>query len=369
VDLNEIFMSDIRSRGSVALLRPAPAEKGPTPAAMGQLLDRLFADGARASDPVACLEAVIEEGFGALPQPGAGKTLARFALLADVASRSLPLAKLYEAHTDAMAILAELGKDPSLPAGTWGVFAAEAQPPALFVDTAMNDQVVLSGVKDWCSGALDLSHALVTARSRSGQPVLVAVALRDERVKISKGPWAAVGMARTETARLEFNDMPGKRVGEPNDYLTRPGFWQGAIGIAACWYGGATHLADKLHASLLQRQDEHSLAHMGAVVAALHAARSTLIAAAASIDAEPAANQRALALACREIVENACQRVLMHAGRALGAKPFCMDAQFAAMAADLPVFLRQSHAERDLQQLGALALKKDPQWTRFSSSL
>ena len=362
-------MSDIQSRGSVALLRPAPAAKAPALPAMRQLLDRVFAEGCRASDPVACLETLIEEGFSTLPQPGSGKTLARFALLADVASRSLPLAKLYEAHTDAMAIFTELDKNEPLPSGTWGVFAAEAQPPALFVDTAMHDQVVLSGVKDWCSGALDLSHALVTARTRSGQPVLVAVALKDERVKITKGPWAAIGMARTETARLEFNDMPGKRVGEPNDYIERPGFWHGAIGIAACWYGGASLIADKIHASLLHRQDDHSLAHLGAVVAALHAARTTLVSAAASIDADPAANQRALALACREVVESACQKVLIHAGRALGAKPFCMDAQFAAMAADLPVFLRQSHAERDLQQLGALALKKDPQWTRFSNSL
>jgi hypothetical protein len=36
-----------------------------------------------------------------------------------------------------------------------------------------------------------------------------------------------------------------------------------------------------------------------------------------------------------------------HAGRALGAAPLCRNEHFARLMADLPVFIRQSHAERD----------------------
>lgn len=39
-------------------------------------------------------------------------------------------------------------------------------------------------------------------------------------------------------------------------------------------------------------------------------------------------------------------------GRALGASPFCRNNHFARLSADLPVFMRQSHAERDLAALG-----------------
>jgi hypothetical protein len=48
-------------------------------------------------------------------------------------------------------------------------------------------------------------------------------------------------------------------------------------------------------------------------------------------------------------------------GHALGASPYCKDAHFAQLAADLPVFLRQSHAERDLAALGDLARHALPQ--------
>jgi len=351
--------------------QPYDASFGLRPRARSPLKDvlsRLVADGRRLPGLAESLEILVAQGFGELPAPGGGKTCERFERLAEVSALSLPLAKLYEAHTDAMAIFTELAPGAGIPQGTWGVFAAESQPPALFVETSTKGELFLNGVKDWCSGALDLSHALVTARSASGQPLLLAVELRDPRIVIVKGPWAAVGMAQTETARIEFRDLPCTRVGQPSEYLSRPGFWHGAIGVAACWYGGAALIASKLHTALLARHDEHGLAHLGSVIAAMDSARFALTAAAHAIDAHPKGNQRALALSVRAIVESACREVLDHAGRALGAKPFCMDAQFAAMAADLPVFLRQSHAERDLAELGALALKKDMQWTRFSNA-
>jgi hypothetical protein len=51
-------------------------------------------------------------------------------------------------------------------------------------------------------------------------------------------------------------------------------------------------------------------------------------------------------------------------GRALGAGFYCKEARFARMAADLPVYLRQSHAERDLEALGRIvAMEGAAPWT------
>jgi hypothetical protein len=52
------------------------------------------------------------------------------------------------------------------------------------------------------------------------------------------------------------------------------------------------------------------------------------------------------------MVETAANTTMEACGRAVGATPFCHDAAFARHMADLPVFLRQSHAERDLAELG-----------------
>ncbi|RZI63985.1 MAG: acyl-CoA dehydrogenase, partial [Variovorax sp.] len=77
---------------------------------------------------------------------------------------------------------------------------------------------------------------------------------------------------------------------------------------------------------------------------------------AAWIDEHPSSSAQQPALRARMVIEAAATEVLTRAGRALGAAPLCRDARFARAMADLPVFLRQSHAERDLAALGALLL-------------
>jgi hypothetical protein len=52
-------------------------------------------------------------------------------------------------------------------------------------------------------------------------------------------------------------------------------------------------------------------------------------------------------LRVRLATERAAVEVVKRAGRALGAGPLCRNRHFASLMADLPVFIRQSHAERD----------------------
>jgi len=77
--------------------------------------------------------------------------------------------------------------------------------------------------------------------------------------------------------------------------------------------------------------------------------------AAAAIDHTPHADAMLAALSVRLGVEAACTQTLELVGRALGAGPLCKDPALARLYADLPVYLRQSHAERDQEALGRLA--------------
>jgi hypothetical protein len=58
--------------------------------------------------------AAVESGRLNLPLPGGGRTCERWAILTDLAEEDLSLARLSEGHTDALAILAELGATPRL---------------------------------------------------------------------------------------------------------------------------------------------------------------------------------------------------------------------------------------------------------------
>lgn len=300
---------------------------------------------------------LVGAGVDRLPLPGAGDTLLRWRVLAAVAAHDLSLAKLYEGHTDALAIQAELGAPPPEAGSLWGTWCAE--PPDARVDMRPvpgSTSVHISGKKSWCSGAATVSHAVVSVWNGAGEPCLVSVALQQPGVTVTDQGWHAVGMADSGSVDVIFDRANATPLGGPGDYVRRAGFWHGGAGIAACWWGGAAGIGRTVRERIGSTPDAHRLAHVGAIDVALSASGALLREAAAWIDRHPTADAQLIAMRARLAVERAATEVVQRAGRALGAGPLCRDAGFARAMADLPVYLRQSHAERDLAQLGAGAL-------------
>ncbi len=329
------------------------------PADLGEVLARAHWPG----DPAPVLRALVQAGCDRLPLPGSGQTLARWRALAQVAAADLPLAKLFEGHTDALAIQAELGARTE--PGLWGVWCAEPASHRVAITPAADGRLDVTGMKAWCSGAADLDHALVSGWNAAGEPCLAAVALDQPGVTRQASDWCAPGMRGSGTVSVRFLHARATPVGAPGQYVRRPGFLHGGAGIAACWYGGLMRIAERLRDEARRpAPDPFRLAHLGAVDVAVSQARAVLREAAAAIDARPD-DACALATArARLAVEAAADTVLRHATRALGAGPLCKDAAYAQAMADLPVFMRQSHAERDQAAQGAaVAALKDFPWT------
>jgi hypothetical protein len=63
-----------------------------------------------------------------------------------------------------------------------------------------------------------------------------------------------------------------------------------------------------------------------------------------------------LDLRVRAVVADAAERTLRQVGHALGPAPLAFDEEHARRVADLELYLRQHHAERDLARLGEAAL-------------
>lgn len=292
-----------------------------------------------------------------LPLPGSGNTADRFRALWGGCREDVSRGRLAEAHHDADAIFAEIGGGRRVRDGEfWGVWAAEPPHPVVEASRA-GDGWALDGVKPWCSGAGVCTHALVTARV-DGSPRLFEVDLRHPGVSASADSWVNPGMADTATGEVSFASVPAETVGAPRDYLDRPGFWHGGVGVAACWLGGAAGLVEVARKAASRPDRPHALAHLGAIDAALANARWMLDGAAAEIDADPddAAAARIRALRVRSFADRLCGRILDHVGRAVGAGPLAHDADVARRMADVAVYTRQSHAERDEAWLGELLL-------------
>jgi alkylation response protein AidB-like acyl-CoA dehydrogenase len=309
------------------------------------------------ADTARALQALIDAGLDRLPFPGHGATLERWRMLAAVAACDLALVKLFEGHTDALAIIAEIGEGFVPPSGqAWGVWAAEpptarllakASPSANETNQANQTHISLHGTKAWCSGAAWVSHALVTAWNEKDEPILAAVDLRQPGVRVTSDGWMAVGMSASASVDVHFENAKAVCIGAPRAYLERAGFWHGGGGIAACWFGAAAAIGNFVKQDAARRADPYKLAHLGAIDTALSGTASLLRETAARIDQDPQADAMPGAFRVRLAAERAAVEVIQRAGRALGAAPLCRNRHFASLMADLPVFIRQSHAERD----------------------
>jgi hypothetical protein len=310
----------------------------------------------------AAFAAAVESGRLDLPVPGSGATRERWAAFAELAEEDLSLARLGEGHADAIAILAELDGPAPRPGSRWAVWAANPPGPSLAA-SMVKGRWRLRGTKQYCSGARICSHALVTAAATDGTRLFAVSTAGLEPVA---GTWPATGMAGSDTLNIGFPGVPGEPVGAPEAYTARPGFSHGGVGVAACWYGGARAIGRTLLDAAAKRDiGPHALAHLGAVDIALCAARAALDGAADEIDADPRDQRgegRARALRVRALTESVAAQVMTRVGRALGAGPLSHDEAHSRAVADLTVYVRQHHAERDLAQLGAIAAETGAAW-------
>jgi hypothetical protein len=296
----------------------------------------------------------------AFPLPGSGRTWRLWTSLAVLGSVDLTVARAVEPHLDALAILSEaraaghavdVADDAQ---ARWGVFAAESPDARLHADEST--PTTLSGRKPWCSLAGSLDRALVTAWRDDSTRRLYAVCLGAANgVTVEEGAWVARGLPRVPSGPVTFTRSVAHPVGPPGWYLERPGFAWGGMGVAAIWWGGAVGIARRLRDQLHRREpDQIGLMHLGAVDAALHAASAVLERAATAVDAHAAdgAEGSALALRVRRLVALTTEEVLLRAGHALGPAPLALDEEHAGRVADLQLYVRQEHAERDAATLG-----------------
>jgi len=283
------------------------------------------------------------------PLPGAGRTRALWEYLATVASIDLAAARTLEPHLDAAAILHEAGETWE-PGTVWGVYAAESGTQRLQASAGAGGTWRLSGTKPWCSLAGLVTHAVVSAHVPTGRRAF-AVDLGQPEISPVAASWASRGLAHIPSGPLEFRDARARAVGGVNWYLDRPGFALGAVGVAACWFGGAVGLFRSLHAASQRRElDQLALAWLGQADRLLHSAASVLADAATHAEARTLSWRTALRV--RGHVAEICQRLLTAVGEATGPWPLAWDEDHARRVADLGIYILQHHAARDDAALG-----------------
>jgi hypothetical protein len=290
-----------------------------------------------------------------LPLPGGGHTADRHLTLAETAKEDVSLAKLAEAHWDAIAILAEAGRTAE-PNTLYAVWASEIPGHAIRLERT-GDRYQVTGNKPFCSGLGIVDRALITVGLPDQRLVEVDLRNNPDNFSVDLNVWKVDAFRKTQTGAITFQELQLSQdslVGAPGWYLERPGFWHGACGPAACWVGAAAGLLDFALSS--KRDDPHTLAHLGAMQASVWGMYALIKQAGEEIDAAPfdakAAQIRALQF--RHLIEQMGTELSQRFARAYGPHPLSMNEETARRYQETSLYMRQSHGERDLENLGHL---------------
>ncbi|MEG3124252.1 acyl-CoA dehydrogenase [Sphingomonas sp. GB1N7] len=283
--------------------------------------------------------------------------LALLRMLYRVARRDLPLARLFEGHIDARQIVAryassKIAREVEASGGVFGVWNAALPGEPLRIDKER-----LSGGKSFASGAGVLNFALAGADMAEGNR-LVLIDLDTSAPAIDRDWWKVVGMQRSETHVVRWNDAPVTSfhlIGEPGDYAREPFFSGGALRFVACHAGGVAALFDHVRDHLVTMDragDPHQAGRLAELYVATASATET-VRTAAEQWTTPAFVEY---VAAARITVGACaERALMVAQAAIGVPGLFVDHPLSAALTDLMVYLRQPMPDAQRMRVGKAA--------------
>lgn len=273
---------------------------------------------------------------------------------------SLPIARLYEGHVNATALIVRHGNaeqrvrigEQVRQGAMLGVWGADGEQPVLIEQTAAGP--TLCGTKAFASGLGDISIAIVAARGDHGlQMVMVAA---NDPARADHTAWDVDGMVGSRSGWFDCTGLPAggsALLGGPDAFFEEPDFHGGVWRLAACYAGAMARLAT-LCADWTERREQSAVPIVQSRVGmgAIEAETATLWARHAATVVERrdgrAGNAVATALFAREAVEQAATRQLALVERLSGTAMHRRGSESGRIARDLRFYLRQGDLDGKL---------------------
>lgn len=341
------------------------------------LAPRSDAEGALSSEVLKALAqsglplAVFPHRHGGAGLGDAGRERDLMAVLRLVGAGDLSVARLYEGHVNAVALVQRCGTEKQL--GTLAqavgsgalsaVWNAEGRTPlsAEFHDGAWR----LQGEKILASGAGLIDRPIVTARTPDGVIMLIPAGLAEDRISLSS--WTPQGMRASATGTVNLSDVvvpTAAQIGRPGDYLRQPTFSGGSWRFCAVHLGAAERLLDLFRAHLRQRSrdgDPYQKQRVAGATTACLTARLWIEKAATMLGAAAHSDEDLVAFAnlTRTVTERACLDVLEAVQRGVGLGAFMRPDPIERVARDLATYLRQPVPDAAMADGAAAVLASD----------
>jgi alkylation response protein AidB-like acyl-CoA dehydrogenase len=292
-------------------------------------------------------------------------------LLRILGGADLSLARLFEGHVNAIALVMRYGTKTQLArladevgngrlTGVWG---AEDNVGLHLVRRPNGWQ--LSGRKVFASGAGLITRPLVTVSTEDGPVMYLLDTSRDAGIDLSA--WRPLGMRSSATGTVDFSGIkvaPDDRIGVAGDFLRQPFFSGGAWRFCAAHLGAVECLVELYREHLLERgrgSDPYQLERLAHCTAAAGTALFWIEEAARrfSDEALDTAGVVAFANLTRMVTERMALDVMENAQRGIGLAAFIQPNPIERICRDLATYLRQPVPDRAMADAARAVLQGD----------
>jgi alkylation response protein AidB-like acyl-CoA dehydrogenase len=278
--------------------------------------------------------------------------LPMFRLLVEIGAISLPLARLYEGHVNAVRLIRNSGTaeqkadvfDKVRRGALLGVWGADGSDPVKLSITA-GGAALLSGRKIFASGIGQVSVAIVTATDEAGEHQMVLVDASDKS-RQSPEDWDVSAMVGSVSGGFNCSALPitpANRLGHSGAMFQEPDFHGGLWRLCACYAGAMTSIA----AYLAEKCKSPSVPHNDSL--ANHRLGQAIIAAQSATIAR--------VLFAREAIEREAVRLVEIAERMCGTSIHFRSHKVGRTLRDLRFYLRQAGLDNKLDYAVQLWLK------------
>lgn len=308
---------------------------------------------------------------GALTPPPDGLA-GEVRLVRAVAAADASTARILDGHLNGSERLTLTGPEPlrsteltqiregRLLLGVWGADPAAGEGPPARLEQA-DGQIVLRGVKTFCSGAGGVQRALVIAADQDGSRRLAYIDTTS-CVNIDHGWYQASGLRSSESHRVEFHDTPVLALLSASGELSRePYFSRDAIRTSATWAGLADRILTEslvaLDPARLDAVQAHGLGRMRVAQATIdHWFEHTTTVLDQPPDTQPAVDPTVLAVECRVALYECALLISGQAARICGSRALIGASALDRARRDLDLFLLQHRLDPKITKLGARML-------------
>jgi alkylation response protein AidB-like acyl-CoA dehydrogenase len=304
---------------------------------------------------------------GALMLPSDGLA-GEVRLVRSVAAADASTARILDGHLNGIERLTLAGPEPlradelaqihegKLLLGVWGADPTVGEGPPARLEQA-DGQLVLRGVKTFCSGAGGVQRALVIVADRDNSRRL-AYLDTTSRVSIDRGWYRASGLRSSESHRVEFHDTPVLALlGESGELSREPHFSRDAIRTAATWAGLADCIVGETLGALdparLDAVQAHGLGRMRVAQATIDRWLEHTTAELDQPDDDQPDHRAVLAVECRVALYECALLISAQAARVCGSRALIGASTLDRARRDLDLFLLQHRLDPKITKLGA----------------